>query len=123
MPARSNARSIDEYVAELPPESQRALEQLRALVKEEAPTATEAMSYAIPTFDVDGRHLVHFAGYANHIGLYPGPSGIEAFEEELTPYTRGKGSVRFPLSAPLPLDLIRRIVRFRVEEITGRFAP
>jgi len=78
------------------------------------------MSYAIPTFDLNGRHLVHFAGYAKHIGFYPIPSGMEAFYEELRPYERGRGSVQFPLGKPLPADLIRRIVEFRVKENTRR---
>ena len=81
-----------------------------------APEATETISYAIPTFDLNGRHLAFFAGYEKHIGFYPLPSGLEAFEEELKPYKRGKGSVRFPLGRPLPTDLIRRIVELRVEE-------
>ncbi|MDO8987129.1 MAG: DUF1801 domain-containing protein [Coriobacteriia bacterium] len=80
-----------------------------------APDAIETISYAIPTFDLN-EHLVHFAAYAKHIGLYPVSSGIEAFKEELKPYKSGRGSVQFPLSQPLPVDLIRRIVEFRVEE-------
>jgi uncharacterized protein YdhG (YjbR/CyaY superfamily) len=70
----------------------------------------------MPTFDLNGRHLVHFAGHTNHVGLYPIPSGIEAFKEELAPHKQGKGSVQFPLAQPLPADLIRRIVEFRVGE-------
>ena len=85
-----------------------------------APAATETISYAIPTFDLGGRHLVHFAGYERHVGLYPTASGIAAFENELRPYKRGKGSVRFPLGRPLPAGLIRRIVEFRVAESTGK---
>ncbi|MFH0915047.1 MAG: DUF1801 domain-containing protein [bacterium] len=116
----STASSIDEYIAAFPPETQKALQEVRALIRASAPDATETISYAIPTFDLNGRHLVHFAGFENHIGFYPIPSGIEAFQEELKPYKRGKGSVRFPLSRPMPADLIRRIVEFRVEENTGR---
>jgi uncharacterized protein YdhG (YjbR/CyaY superfamily) len=77
------------------------------------------MSYAIPTFYLNG-NLVHFAGYQSHIGFYPGTSGIEAFREELKPYKSAKGSVQFPLDQPLPTDLIRRIVEFRVQESSGR---
>jgi uncharacterized protein YdhG (YjbR/CyaY superfamily) len=120
MASRSTANSIDEYIAQFPPETQRVLEELRALIKTSAPGATETISYAIPTFDLNGRHLVHFAGYAKHTGFYPAGSGIEAFKEELKPYKSGKGSVRFPLDQPLPTDLIRRIVEFRVEENTGK---
>jgi uncharacterized protein YdhG (YjbR/CyaY superfamily) len=122
MTSRSTANSIDEYIAEFPPENQRVLEELRALIKASAPEATETISYAIPTFDLNGKHLVHFAGYAKHIGFYPTGSGIEAFENELKPYKSGKGSVQFPLGQPLPTDLIRRIVEFRVAQTTGRAA-
>ncbi len=115
-PNRSTANSIDEYIAEFPAETRRVLEEVRALIKASAPGATEMISYAMPTFDLNGRHLVHFAGYEKHVGFYPVPSGIAAFEEELKPYKRGKGSVQFPLGRPMPTDLIRRIVEFRVDE-------
>lgn len=120
MPGRSTASSIDEYIAEFPPETQRVLGQMRALIRELAPGATETISYAIPTFDLAGKHLVHFAGYDKHVGLYPAPSGMEAFKEDLRPYKTGKGSVQFPLNAPLPVDLIRRIVEFRLGEVSPK---
>jgi uncharacterized protein YdhG (YjbR/CyaY superfamily) len=116
MTQRSSARSIDEYIAEFPGETQAVLEELRTLIKAAAPEATETISYAIPTFDLHGGHLVHFAGYERHIGFYPGASGIAAFIDELTPFKSAKGSVQFPLGRPLPVDLIRRMVAFRVEE-------
>ena len=119
MPARSAATTIDEYIAEFPPETQRVLGEMRALIRELAPEATETISYAIPTFDLGGKHLVHFAGYEKHVGLYPAPSGMEAFKEDLKPYKTGKGSVQFPLDQPLPVDLIRRIVEFRRAEVGG----
>lgn len=118
MTKRSTAGSIDEYIAGFPPATQEVLQELRALIRVAAPDATETISYAIPTFDLGGRHLVHFAGYEKHIGFYPVPSGIEAFKEELKPYRSGKGSAQFPLGQSLPTDLIRRIVEFRVEENT-----
>jgi len=118
MTNRSTAGSIDEYIAGFPPATQEVLQELRALIRASAPDATETISYAIPTFDLAGRHLVHFAGYEKHIGFYPVPSGIEAFKDELTPYRSGKGSAQFPLGQPLPTDLIRRIVAFRAEENT-----
>ena len=93
---------------------------MRALIRASAPDATETISYAIPTFDLNGKHLVHFAGYAKHIGFYPVPSAMEAFKEELEPYRSGKGSAQFPLGRPLPADLIRRIVEFRVVENTRK---
>jgi uncharacterized protein YdhG (YjbR/CyaY superfamily) len=115
---RSTARSIDEYIAEFPPETQKLLEEVRALIRASAPDATEKISYAIPTFDLHGKHLVHFAGFERHIGFYPTASGIEAFKEELKSYKSAKGSVQFPLGQPLPADLIRRMVEFRVQEST-----
>lgn len=120
MASRSTASSIDEYIAEFPPATQEVLQQMRALIKTVAPDATETISYAIPTFDLNRKHLVHFAGYAQHVGLYPGASGIAAFQEEIKPYKSAKGSVQFPLSQPLPTDLIRRIVEFRVAENTRK---
>ena len=120
MANRVTANSIDEYIAGFPPETQKVLEELRALIQASAPDATETISYAIPTFDLNGKHLVHFAGYERHVGLYPAPSGLEAFKEALKPYKRGKGSVQFPLDQPLPKALIRRIVEFRVEQNTGK---
>lgn len=118
--ARTTAASIDEYIAQFPAETQTALEEMRAIIRDLAPDAVETISYAIPTFDLGGTHLVHFAGYARHVGLYPTPSGMEAFADDLAPYKRGKGSAQFPLSEPLPVELIRRIVEFRVREVTGR---
>jgi uncharacterized protein YdhG (YjbR/CyaY superfamily) len=113
MADRSTAASIDEYIAAFPAETRHVLDEMRALIRAAAPSATETISYAIPTFDLNGRHLVHFAGYANHIGFYPTSSGIEAFREELASYKSARGSVRFPLGQPLPADL---------EEETNRLA-
>ena len=92
------------------------LKKLRALIRAAAPDAMETISYAMPTFDLNGKHLVHFAGFAHHTGLYPMPSGIEAFKDELEPYKNAKGSVQFPLGKPMPWDLIRRIVEYQVGE-------
>ena len=120
MANRSTAGSIDEYIAEFPPETQKVLAEMRQLIHATAPGATETISYAIPTFDLNGKHLVHFAGFQHHIGFYPIPSGMQAFKEELSSYKQGKGSVQFPLDQPLPRDLIRRIVEFRAEENTRK---
>lgn len=120
MSNRSTVNSIDEYIAEFPPEIQKVMEELRALIKASIPGAVETISYAMPTFDLNRKHLVHFAGFKSHIGFYPTPSGIEAFEDELKPYKHAKGSVQFPLNQPLPLELIRRMVEFRVEESTRK---
>lgn len=116
MPSGSAANSIDAYIARFPEDTQEVLREMRALIHATAPGASETISYQMPTFDLNGKHLVHFAGYEKHIGFYPIPTGIEAFKEELKPYKQGKGSVQFPLGQPLPSDLIRRIVEFRVEE-------
>lgn len=120
MTARSTAGSIDEYIAEFPPSVRERLEAIRAAIRETAPDAVETISYAIPTFDLGGTHLVHFAGFEHHVGLYPTPSGMTAFADQLAQYQSGKGSARFPHDHPLPLDLVRDIVRFRVSELTGR---
>lgn len=118
MAKRRVAASIDEYIAGFPEETREVLGELRALIRTAAPGATEKMSYAIPTYYLSG-NLVHFAGYEKHVGFYPGASGMAAFEEELKPYKRGKGSVQFPLGEPLPAGVIRRIVEFRVAESTA----
>jgi len=120
MPDRSTATSIDEYIAEFPAATQDVLRRMRTLIRASAPDAVETISYAIPTFDLNGRHLVHFAGYDRHVGFYPTASGIAAFKDELTGYKSAKGSVQFPLGQPLPVELIRRIVEFRVAEVTGK---
>jgi len=114
--------SIDEYIARFPEHTRALLEEIRELVRETAPDAIETISYQMPTFDLNGRHLVHFAGYHRHIGFYPIPTGMEAFKEELSAYKTGKGSVQFPLDQPLPRDLIRRIVEFRAEENRAKAA-
>lgn len=106
---------IDEYIADFPPETQTLLTEIRGIIARAAPEATEKISYAMPTFYLKG-NLVHFAGYKNHIGFYPAPSGITAFQEELSVYKNSKGAVQFPLDRPLPKDLISRIVKFRAEE-------
>jgi len=109
-------RSVDEYIAALPPDSRTVMEELRALARECAPEAVETISYTMPTFDLNGRHLLHFAAYRRFVSLYPGASTFEAFREELEPYRSARATARFPVDRPLPADLIRRIVRFRVEE-------
>jgi len=108
-------KNIDEYIAGFPDEIRVLLEEIRMTIRSAAPEAKEAISYQMPTFRLNG-NLVHFAAFKNHIGLYPAPTGIETFRKELSAYKGGKGSVQFPISEPLPLDLITRIVRFRVDE-------
>ena len=107
--------TIDEYIAGFPIDVQEHLHQIRETIKRAAPQAIEKISYGMPTFYLNG-NLIHFAGYKNHIGLYPAPQGIEAFKEELSAYKGAKGSVQFPLNQPMPLDLIARITKYRAEK-------
>ncbi|PJZ76338.1 iron chaperone [Leptospira neocaledonica] len=106
---------IDEYIKTFPKEVQSILQELRKVIQEEAPEASEKISYQIPTFYLNG-NLVHFAAYKNHIGFYPGASGIAKFKKEIDKYKNAKGSVQFPIDQPLPMDLVRKIVKFRVGE-------
>ena len=108
-------KNIDEYIKSFPPDIQKILERLRDIIHEIAPEADESISYGMPTIKLNG-NLVHFAAFEHHIGFYPTPSGIEAFEKELSPYEHAKGSVQFPLDEPIPYDLVKRIVQFRVKE-------
>jgi len=111
----AGAGSVDAYIAGFPADTQRVLNELRAVIREAAPGAEETINYGVPTYVLHG-NLVHFAGYKSHIGFYPTPSGITEFRCELEGYKSAKGSVQFPLDRPLPRDLIRRIVEFRVVE-------
>jgi uncharacterized protein YdhG (YjbR/CyaY superfamily) len=107
--------NIDEYIATFPRSTQQKLEKIRAAIRKAAPTATETISYAMPTFKLNG-NLVHFAGYKNHIGFYPAPTGVEAFKEELLAYKTSKGAIQFALEKQIPITLITKIVAFRVKE-------
>lgn len=107
--------SIDAYISTFPKEIQKVLTLLRATIKASAPDAEETIKYGIPTFVLHG-NLVHFGGYTKHVGFYPAPSGIEAFQKALSVYKTAKGSVQFPLDTPLPLALITKIVKYRVKE-------
>ena len=108
------AKNIDDYIAGFPEDIQDILQQIRATIRKAAPGAEEAMKYAIPTFVLNGKNLVHFAAFRSHIGFYPTPTGIDAFTKELSQYKQGKGSVQFPLDKPMPLKLITEIVKFNV---------
>lgn len=112
---REKAENVDAYIAAFPPEVGRMLAQLRTIIRNAAPTAEETISYAIPSYKLNGM-LVHFAGYARHIGFYPGAAGIANFIDELAKFKTSKGAVQFPLDEPLPTSLIEKIVRFRVKQ-------
>ena len=113
--------SIDEYIATFPDDVQASLQTLRATIRAAAPDAVERISYQMPTFAQEG-NLVHFAAFKDHIGFYPTSSGIAAFQDELAHYKGTKGAVRFPKGEPLPLELITRIVQYRVNENLMRAA-
>jgi uncharacterized protein YdhG (YjbR/CyaY superfamily) len=110
-----------EYIATFPKDIQLLLNRMRATIKIVAPKAEESISYGMPAYKLFKKPLVYFAGYKNHIGFYATPTGHEEFNAELSKYKQGKGSVQFPINEPLPLDLITRIVQFRVEENSKKF--
>ena len=107
--------NIDEYIAMFPLQVQEILRKIRQIISEEAPNAIEKISYQMPTFYLHG-NLVHFAAYKKHIGFYPTPSGVSMFQKELANYKTAKGSINFPLSEPIPYELIRAIVKLRIKE-------
>jgi uncharacterized protein YdhG (YjbR/CyaY superfamily) len=108
-------KTIDEYIATFPKNIQIILGELRQAIRDSAPTAEEAISYQMPAFKLNGI-LVWFAAFKNHIGFYPTSSAIEAFKEELSDYELSKGTVRFPINKPIPFDLVKKMVRYRVKE-------
>jgi uncharacterized protein YdhG (YjbR/CyaY superfamily) len=114
---RKGAATIEEYIADFTKDIQKILEELRATIRKAAPEAEETINYAIPTITLNG-NLVHFAAAKNHIGFYPAPSGIKAFEKELSVYEGAKGSIKFPLDKPLPLSLVR--VKENVEKAKAK---
>jgi len=108
--------TTDEYIAGFPGDIQLILNQVRATIKQAAPDAEESIAYGMPAYKLNGKPLVYFAGFKNHIGFYATPSGHSEFAKELSKYKQGKGSVQFPLNQPIPYDLIAQIVEFRVVE-------
>lgn len=117
MPAQKRKfKTIDEYVRTFPKDVQGILQRLRQTVRQAAPQAVETMSYDMPTFKLDGKFLVSFAAWKSHIGLYPVPSGTVAFQKEVSAYRGAKSTVRFPLEKPIPHDLVKNLVLFRMKE-------
>ncbi len=112
--------SINAYMQQFSSEVQAVLQQIRTTVQQIVPDAKETIKYGIPTFVFAGKNLVHFGAFKNHIGFYPTPQSIDEFEEELSHYKRAKGSVQFPLNEPIPLDLIKRMVLFRLNKIENK---
>jgi uncharacterized protein YdhG (YjbR/CyaY superfamily) len=112
---QTTAKDIGEYIARFPDDVQEILRKIRLTIRKAAPQAEETISYQIPTFTLNG-NLVHFAAFKNHIGFYPGASGIEKFKDELSVYHGAKGSVQFPMDKAIPFGLISKIVKFRLKE-------
>jgi uncharacterized protein YdhG (YjbR/CyaY superfamily) len=113
----NGSKYVDDYLKSFPVETQKKLQELRHVIHSAAPASQETLSYGIPTVDLKGKHLIHFAGYRNHLGLYPGAKAIEAFQGDIVAYKNAKGSVQFPLEKPLPVELVKRIVQFRCDEV------
>ena len=118
-PRKKAPKNIDDYIGDFPKDVQRILRKLRSAIKKAAPQAKETISYRIPTFTLRG-YLVHFAGYEHHVGFYPTSSPMKAFKRELSLYKVSRGTIQFPIGRPLPLTLVRRIVKFRVKENLAR---
>lgn len=110
------AKTVDEYIDGFSGDVRERLQQMRKVIRENAPDAEESIAYDMPAYKLNGKPLVYFGGYEQHIGFYATPTGHAQFVEQLAKYKQGKGSVQFPLSEPLPLELIGDIVRFRVQE-------
>ncbi len=110
----TQATTIDEYIASFPKDIQQLLNTMRTTIQKAAPKAEEAIKYAMPTYVQDG-NLVHFAAFKNHIGFYPAPDGITSFKKELAAYKTSKGAIQFPLDKPIPVGLVREIVKYRVK--------
>jgi uncharacterized protein YdhG (YjbR/CyaY superfamily) len=109
-------KTVDEYIKSFPPDIQTLLKKVRETIKKNAPDAVESIAYGMPAYKMNGKPLVYFAGFKKHIGFYATPTGHAEFAKELSSYKQGKGSVQFPLDKPIPYELIKRIVAFRVKE-------
>lgn len=117
MKKTSKYNTINEYISLYPENVQKILKKISAEIQSIAPKAEQVISYQMPTYKLNGKNLVHFAAYEKHIGLYPTPSGISEFKNELKSYKQGKGSVQFPLNEEIPYNLIKKIVQKRIKEI------
>ena len=113
---KNKSSSMDEYIATFPEDVQTILQQVRKTIKAAAPKAGEKISYGIPTFTMNGKYLIYFAGWKSHISIYPIPIGDEAFNKEIAQFVAGKGTLKFPIDKPLPLKLITKIVKLKVAE-------
>jgi uncharacterized protein YdhG (YjbR/CyaY superfamily) len=114
--AKTNYTSVDEYIKTFPPSTQKVLHSVRKTIKEVIPDAEEVISYQIPTFKLNGKYIIYFAGWANHISVYPKPRGSESLNKQLAKFKGGKGTVQFPLDKPIPLPLVKKIVKYRLKD-------
>ena len=114
--AKTNFQSIDEYIAACPEQARERMEQIRATVKKLAPKAKERISYQIAAFELNGKNIIHFAGWKKHVSLYPVPAGDEAFEQEVSKYVDGKGTFKFPLDEPMPMRLVNKIIKLHLAQ-------
>ena len=110
-------QKIDTFISKYPKNVQEILQKIKSCIQEEVPEAEETIVYGIPTFKLNGKNLVHFSAFKNHIGFYPTPSGIVAFKNELSQYKTAKGSVQFPLNKSIPFEMIKKIIKFRALEL------
>lgn len=113
--AKTNFQSIDEYIAACPPDSHAYLKQIRKLIHSLVPDAKEKISYQIACFELNGKNLIHFAGWKKHVSLYPVPAGSEAFERQIEPYLDSKSTLKFSLDEPLPIKLVERVVKLHLQ--------
>lgn len=114
--SKASFKSVDDYIASFPQDVQEIMQQLRGAIRTAAPEAEEKISYQMPTFTLNGKYLVYFAGWKTHIAFYGAPRGDAEFTEDLSTYETGQGTLKFPLNEPIPFDLITKIVRFRAAE-------
>lgn len=114
--AKTNFQSVDEYIAACPEETHERLQEIRKTIKKLAPNAKEKISYQIAAFELNGKNLIHFAGWKKHISLYPIPAGDDAFEKEASKYADGKGTMKFPLDEPMPMKLVNKVIKLHLAQ-------
>ncbi|MFB3889142.1 MAG: iron chaperone [Candidatus Bathyarchaeia archaeon] len=114
--SKNRFRTVDEYIAMFPRNIRDLLQELRRTIREAAPEAQEMISYGVPAFKLQGKGLVYFGGWKSHVGFYVGTSAIEAFKKELSPFKLAKGTIQFPLDKPIPSELVKKIVKFRIKD-------
>lgn len=112
-------KAVDAYLQNIAEPSRSILTELRERIMEWVPTAEEGISYGMPAYKLNGKPLIYFAGYKNHVGVYALPNAHEHFKQELAGYKQGKGSVQFPMNEPLPFELIQRMIRFNMDALVG----